>query len=298
VLTEQLVDITWPIGQEAIVKFARHDSLGATEVFPRSFLQRIDRCGQMVSGVVSSTSGLNVAFCGRKEAGTYTLEHAPKGFQGAHGSRHLYNMLGGKAYEVDFLFARPSAGQEVGEQSSLVLKLPSTEKNGVVNMIISPQVESILKHALDCLPWNTLSWSLHRGLRDILLAYSKPVMDAHRKEFAGLLAKTVADKSALFAARGWDPAFVRDHMAQMGASAVLAGKGNSGDSVRVVTDIVWVMVGDWEVSRMDDVSFWRKSERSLDLEGIVALTKVFVLEWSQEFDYQMYHNIPLSLYFG
>ncbi|KAI1269410.1 hypothetical protein F5Y18DRAFT_97629 [Xylariaceae sp. FL1019] len=292
--------ITWPIGEEAIVKFAAHDSIGKTEVLPRSFVQRVDRCGQMVSGVVvSAASNLAVAFCGRKAPGTYQLEYSPKGFQGAHGSRHLFNMLGGKAYEVDFMFARPSLSNS---ENSLVLQLPSTEKGGKVDMIIPAREEEVIKHALDCLPWTSLSWSLHRGLRDIMMAYSQPVMDKYREELAGMLKKAVAEKADQLRLRGWDSQFVKNNMADMAASAILAGNGNSGDSVRVVTDIVSVMIAGWDISSLDDVSFWRRNDElagaKLDLQGVVALTKVFALEWSQEFDYQMYHHLPISLYFA
>ncbi|KAI1325936.1 hypothetical protein F5Y16DRAFT_376761 [Xylariaceae sp. FL0255] len=296
--------ITWPIGQEAIVKFAAHDSIGKTEVFPRSFIQRVDRCGQMVTGVVSApNSDLAVAFCGRKPPGTYQLDYAPKGFQGAHGSRHLYNMLGGKAYEVDFMFARPAIhGEQGGEGNGRVLDLPSTEKGSRVRMLVAPREEEIIKHVLDCLPWTSLSWSLHRGLRDILLAYAKPVMDAHCQELAQMMKETVAAKAKVLRAMGWDSQFIQSNMAHMAASAVLAGVGNSGDSVRVVTDIVMVMTEGWNVSQFDEVSFWRRKDRisggKLDLQAVVALTKVFVLEWSQEFDYQMYHHLPITLYFA
>lgn len=292
-------DITWPIGQEAIVKFAPHDSIGATEVLPRSFPQRVDRCGQIVCGVVTSISDdFNVAFCGRKAPGTYRLDHSEKGFQGAHGSRHLYNMMGGKAFQVDYMYARPMPNGLVAGDESLVLTLPSTEKNGIVQMVVPKHEEEIIHHALDCLPWTSLSWSIHRGMRDILMAYTKPVMDAHREQLAAMVKKTVAEQPHELDARGWDPTFVRNNMAHMAASAILAGVGNSGDSVRVVADIIAVMVGNWDTPRLDNVKFWRTKERTLNADGIVALTKVFVLEWSIEFDYQMYHNLPMTLYFG
>ncbi|KAI1501485.1 hypothetical protein F5X99DRAFT_201161 [Biscogniauxia marginata] len=337
--------ITWPIGQEAIIKFAAHDSIGATEVYPRSFAHRIDRCGQMASGVVASAAGdFKVAFCGRKAPGTYRLEHAVKGFQGAHGGRHLYNMMGGRAYEVDFMFARPLLQQQHNDSSSspssssssdndnnnnnnnisssdddIVLDLPSTEKGGArVKMLLGPREQAVVRRALDCLPWSPLSWSMHRGLRDVLVAYARPVMDAHRARLAARVRRAVAEGAAALCARGWDRAFVRDNMAHMAASAVLAGAGNSGDSVRVVTDVVAVMVGaaappsDSDLARLDEVDFWRKrggvavegkeeeegGEEELDSQAVIALAKVFVLEWSQEFDYQMYHHLPISLYFA
>lgn len=277
-------------------------------MLPRFFPQRIDRCGEMICGIVSSPStGLKVAFTGRKPAGVYKLELGKRGFQGAHGARHLYNMMGGKAFEFDFLFAR-SLRSEQSPAASLTLTLPCKEgaASGLeVHMIVPPAEEQVVRHALDCLPWVSVSWSLHRGLRDILVAFAKPVMDSHRQQMGQLLLQAVKDHATQLQARGWDAEFIRDNMGHMAASAMLAGTGNSGDSVRVVTDIVSVMVGDWEIERLDAVSFWRREPEKqpqpgteLDSDTIVALTKVFVLEWSQEFDYQVYHHLPIHLFLG
>ena len=295
-----------------MVKFARHDSLGSTEVLPRSFVQRADRCGQIVCGVVyAPASGLNVAFPGRKAPGAYILEYSPKGFQGAHSGRHLYNMLGGKAYMVDYLYAKPvrgigndssssssSSGEEAAPEGQLVLKLPSRELHEPVRMTVPPAEAAVIRHALDCLPWNSLPWSIHRGMRDLLVAFAKPIMDAHRQELAELLRQAAADKAPELRARGWDPLFIRDNMGLMAASAILAGEGNSGDSVRVVTDIVAVLAGDPDLSKLDEVNFWRRDEVVFDTEAIIALTKVFILEWSNEFDYQVYHHLPMTFRFG
>lgn len=183
-----------------------------------------------------------------------------------------------------------------------LLRSTSTEKDGRTRMYVPQDEEDIIKHALDCLPWTSLSWSLHRGLRDILKAYAAPVMDLYRKELAEVIKQTVREKAMVLHARGWDAQFIQNNMAHMAASAVLAGEGNSGDSVRVVTDIVSVMTNGWDVSRFDEVNFWRRKDRlpgeKLNLQAIVALTKVFVLEWSQEFDYQIYHHLPMTLYFA
>ena len=117
-------------------------------------------------------------------------------------------------------------------------------------------------------------------------------------------------------------------MADMAAGAVLAGSGNSGDAVRIVTDItaVWCEGRD-DVTSYDETMFWRveptppisplsppsvisddiatsspgsKNSGSEELSSmaVVALVKFFVLEWSVELDYQMYHDLPLELYLG
>ncbi|KAI5859724.1 hypothetical protein GGS23DRAFT_614746 [Durotheca rogersii] len=346
--------ITWPIGQEAVVKFAAHESLGTAEQLPRSFMQRVDRCGQIAAGVIlvppspaaadsdADERPFALAFPGRRPAGTYQLEHMARGFQGAHSGRHLYNMMGGRAHEVDFLAARPVPWDavDVAQQVSaagLVLRLPCRDRDryggkldvpagfpggGAAWVVVPPAEEALLRRALDGLPWVALSWSAHRGLRDVLLAYGRPTMDAHRAQLAGLLRGAAARHAGALRARGWDAAFVRDAMAPMAAAAVLAGPGgNSGDAVRVVTDLAAVAVAamppasdaaprEWSLAQLDDVRFWRDRpllrgtafraprETPLDAAGVVALTKLFVLEWSQEFDYQLYHHLPISLYFA
>jgi hypothetical protein len=298
--------LTWPIGQDATVQFAPHDSHSlSTDVYPPSFPQRVDRCVQMLSGVVvenpsTDLGRLSVAFCGRKPPGRYQLKYIKNGFPGAHGSRHLYNMMGGKVYDVDFLLASKLGESPAANQSDQIeLVLPSTEKSGTVSMFIGSQEQQIITHALDVLPWSSLSWSIHRGLRDILVTFAQSTMDSYRPALAEILRRTVSEKSHLLEARGWNPQFVRQNMGDMAASAILAGNGNSGDLVRVVSDIVLVFAEDRGRSHFDSTMFWRLPEykKTLDVDAVIALTKVFVLEWSNEFDYQLYHDLPISLYF-
>lgn len=105
-------------------------------------------------------------------------------------------------------------------------------------------------------------------------------------------------------------------MADLAAGAVLAGSGNSGDAVRIVTDIaaVWYegrrKMGDGpdSIVSLDETMFWRVPHQQKEEVGgergglscmaVVALVKFFVLEWSVELDYQMYHDLPLELYLG
>jgi hypothetical protein len=293
--------ITWPIGQEAVVQFSSHDShKKSTDVYPPSFAQRTDRCTQMVAGVIAAPSGMQVAFCGRKPPGTYVLEYAMKGFPGAHGSRHLYNMLGGKVYEVDYIFARSLDKSTGVNDDYLELRVPSKDSSEDITFLVPQREQEIIAQALDCLPWNHLSWSIHRGMRDILIAYSKPTMDRFRSELAALLKRTVSTKPYLLERKGWESNFVRSSMGEMAASAVLLGKGNSGDLVRVVTDIMLALVDEWGMDHLDEVHFWRlpDEEKELNMVGAVALTKVFIVEWSNEFDYQMYHDLPVNLKFA
>lgn len=122
----------------------------------------------MVAVVITSPSGLQEAFCGRKPPGTYNLEYVVKGFPGAHGSLHLYNMLGGKVYEVDYIFAQDIKKSKDVNEDYLEVKVPGEDLSQGTTFLVPQRDQEVIAQALDRLPWNHLSWSIHRGMRDIL----------------------------------------------------------------------------------------------------------------------------------
>ncbi|KAH7134129.1 hypothetical protein EDB81DRAFT_803237 [Dactylonectria macrodidyma] len=293
--------VEWPIGEQALVRLSAHDMFTdpASDPYPYSFEQRVDRCMEMLAGILDNRHGLRVAFPGRK-AVPGRLELQPRGFAGAHGSRHLYNMSGGRAYEVDLLFRRTITHDEVAEfddPNVLILHLPSLESGKTVPLILPSELCPLIAQVLDSLPWTCLSWSMHRGMRDILLAFGKNVMNRYRVELAESLKQAVLDNEGLLALKDWAPDMVRGNMPEIVYSSVMAGVGDSGDIVRVVTEAA-KLVGIERGRSLDETFFWRNNQAlqsPLGSDGIIALTKFFVLEWSQEFDYQMYHNLPMQL---
>ena len=298
--------IEWPLSGPAMVHFHPHDSHStATDVYPPIFRVRVNKCVQMMAGIITSADGssFQCAFPGRKAPGIWILEYQRKGFPGAHGSRHLYNLMGGKVYEVDFLYARRKVDADHLASEPVKLRLPSTERHTDLTMIVNEEEERILGHTLDCLPWSSMSWSIHRGLKDILVAYAKPTMDKYRQILASTLHDFVTIQPSFLEENGWSPEFVRGPMADLTANSILAGSGNSGDSVRVVTDTVLLLSNlDVEGGKLDENEFWRhgrynvrNDEEYLSTDSVVALTKCFVLEWSIDFDYQMYHDLPPEL---
>jgi hypothetical protein len=161
----------WPLGKEAMVQFSPHDShTSGKDVYPPAFPVNVKAVIDMAAGIVSD-GHMSVAYPGRKKGGFFTLTWHEKGYPGSHGSRHLCNMMGGAVYSVDKLFMRPdglrsqSASDFVVNPSddSVVLRIPDKEL-------------SIVAWTLDHLPWTNVSWSMHRGLKDILLAVGKPVL--------------------------------------------------------------------------------------------------------------------------
>ena len=299
--------IEWPLGGTAIVHFAAHDWHALpSDVYPASFERRLDKCIQMTAGVIVAPepSTLRCAFPGRKPPGLWVLEYQHKGFPGAHGSRHLYNMVGGKAYEVDFLYARKAS--EVGDLLPDVLKLtlPSKEKDQDAIFLVYTKEQQLLAHLMDCLPWSSLSWSIHRGLRDLLLAFSKPTMNKYRRTLAQMLQRNAKNRPEKLEAKGWESSFIRQSMPDIAFNSVMAGMGDSGDAVRIVTDAA-LLCWDGTPTGLDETKFWRDqlslpppAHEPLNPQMVIALTKCFVLEWSIEFDYQIYHDLPTELLFG
>lgn len=306
--------ISWPIGKPCVVRLAPHDShSAATDVYPPSFPARVDKCVEMMAGIVSD-GDWKVAFPGRaKHAGPWLLQEKPKGFGGAHGSRHLYNMMGGKVFEVDLLALVPWKSGKLNSQ--LELEVPCLGKRDHASLLVPEHEAQILAKVLNCLPWSSLSWSLHRGLKDILLAYGKSIMNRYREQVALLLrAETLTSRAALIQ-RGWAPELVDGTMASMADSAILSGIGNSGDVVRIVIAIVECLLertGLGGKVNLDKTEFWYHQQHDssdsgkdtfltegqpsvADLDMVVALTKFFVLEWSQDFDYQLYHDLPVEI---
>ena len=300
--------INWPLGQAAVVSLVPHASHSlATDLYPRTFVRRVDRCVRMTAGVITSpdAKSFQCGFPPRKPPGEWILQYRRKGYSAAHGSRHFYYLVGGKVSEVDFLFARRL--EEDPQPNCLRLSLPSREKNVRLGLFIPEEEQQVLEHALDCLPWSCLGWSVHRGLRDILLGYAQPTMNKFRKSLAIKLHAAVGEKKHRLVTLGWSPEFVAESMADIAFTSIMAGVGNSGDAARVVTDIAWLSCSspnllDLEnMLDLDETTFWREERHGLganadmSTNAMIALTKFFLLEWSTEFDYKMYEDLPPQL---
>lgn len=169
-------------------------------------------------------------------------------------------------------------------------------------VFVPPFEQEKLAKALDCLPWSQLGWSVHRGMQCLLVAYGKPIMDLHREALASKLQAAVDShqNQVMMEFWGWKPNFIRNHMGSNTANSVRNSGGESGDNVRIVTDIAKLLARD---SR-----FWRGQIENrkqdpatlvvnpkLEPDTIIALTKLFVLEWSNELDHKLYEDFPLGL---
>lgn len=316
--------ISWIAGKCCTVRLEAHDNHASmTDICPPSFPARVDKCVNMMTGIITD-GDWRIAFPERpKSLGPWMLQERPKAFAGTSGSRHLYNLLGGNVFEIDLLAVVPYKEEGAVNVQDIMIELEIPCLAGEVEqaLVYVPKQEAqLLSKALDCLPWSSISWSLHRGLKDILLAIGKPIMKRYRQKFASIVKKAVnpSIKESLVKG-GWALEFVEGPMASIAESAILSESGNNGDVVRIVVGIVECI---WEQSNVEDkvtldkTEFWTQHIQgwyadklesfefsdgddinASDLEKLVALTKFLVLEWSQEFNYQLYHDLPTEILF-
>ncbi|KAI4199290.1 MAG: hypothetical protein LQ346_002599 [Caloplaca aetnensis] len=326
--------IDWPIGQRATLSFKAHERYQrGTDVFPTYFQRRPSKCIDMVVGIVNrGTDGSNklskVAFAGRKPPGRWLLKLLPKRFGAQRAAPDLFNLLGGLAYEVDFLFRERLTDDAIIPSHARALQVPSLEVDRTAIVYVRDQENTVIADCLDHLPWSPLAWSIHRGLKDLIVAYAQPFLSAYREPLARTLAEAVSEHSFALQHRGWDAAFVHEWMAEQAASAILyvvrtitpiskhaerwltAGprrRGDdraSGDTCRVITglaELIWQSVE----SGMDKTIFWATNREippaqpagtKLSPDTVVAIIKVYLVRWSRDFDYDVYHKLPVTLF--
>lgn len=313
--------IQWPIGGHAEVEFFVLDSHDTNmETHPLTFSRRVDKCVLMLVGVIHHPALGKLGFAEPKKQGDSLLKFESKGFGSNGRTCHLYNMMRcGSYYEVDYL-ARIPLQEPHSDENTVVLTLTSPEvdlnrlplknptpTNSIV--FVPPLEQEKLAMALDCLPWSQLGWSVHRGMQCLLVAYGKPIMDLHREALASKLQSAVDShqNQQMLQFWGWKPSFIRNHMGSNAANSVRNSGGESGDNVRIVTDIAKLLAHNSPVV-LDETRFWRGQIENrkqdpamlvvnpkLEPDTIIALTKLFVLEWSQELDHKLYEDFPLEL---
>ena len=316
--------IQWPIGGHAEVEFFGLDSHDPNaETHPLTFSQRVDKCVLMLVGVIHHSALGKLGFAEPKDQGYSLLKFEPQGFSSNGKTTHLYNMMRcGNYYKVDYL-VRYKLQEPYPDENVVVLTIPSPEVD--LNQIplktpletqstvfVPPFEQEKLATALDCLPWCQLGWSMHRGMQCLLVTYAKPIMDLHREALASKFrtAVTLEKNQSTLISWGWKKDFIKNHMGSNAANSVQKSGGESGDNVRIVTDLARLLARGSSVD-LDETRFWREQidnrkrdpatlhvNTSLEPGAIIALTKLFVLEWSHELDHKLYEDLPLELLVG
>ena len=316
--------ISWPIGRPAVVEFlGLPPSLRAqSDPFPHFVKRRVDKCLLMLLGMICGGSIDNIGFADEEDDARSVLEFRKGGGTGKSRS-YLYYLLGGRQFESDYLLRRGLSQAETPPKEALCLTVPAglaqhsgssrsfqereTAPQSFVTIFVPSFEQGKLATALDCLPWSNLSWSIHRGMQTLLLAYGKEVMNEYRPVLARGLEAAAHEQAHELKRRGWNPAFVDNHMAAVAKTSTMQSGGENGDSVRIVTDVALLYSQYKDESRLDETHFWREqlrkrkdsqnAEVKIDLSGdaIVALTKYWVLEWSHELDHRIHEILPHEL---
>lgn len=139
----------------------------------------------------------------------------------------------------------------------------------------------------------------------VLVAYGEATMKAYRPALAHTLREAVKAPPKSLEEAGWNPGFVRECMAEAAAAAVMMDGGDSGDSVRIVTAAA-LLLWQGKDEKLDETQFWKRQNGDtrrgsfpaftvLDPDTVIALTKLFVLEWSNEQDHRLYEDLPLEM---
>ncbi|KAK3168137.1 hypothetical protein OEA41_004583 [Lepraria neglecta] len=130
-------------------------------------------------------------------------------------------------------------------------------------------------------------------------------MKAYRPALAFTLREAIKTYPKELKAGGWKSKFVRDYMADTAAASVVMDGGDSGDSVRIVTAAALLLWNGGDEG-LDETQFWRSQVGKTDVgeidastmlepDVVIALTKLFVLEWSNQLDHKLYEDLPLEM---
>lgn len=310
--------VHWPLGGPAELEYLPLDSHNKPqETYPPSSSRRVNKCLLMLLGIIETSALEKLAFPEPQAEGVAILKLHQRGYP-CHGQNtHLFNMMGGNCSDVDYLLRRSVFGDEAAKvEEMLELSVPNPKvdldrkpikswdkRKHSSTVLVPPHEQAVLARALDCLPWSSLGWSVHRGMQSLLVAYGERIMKAYRPALARTLKDAIDSHPERLEAVGWSSKLVRDDMGYIAAASVMANGGDSGDTVRVVTaaaELLW----DGTAEELDETLFWRDQVReplSDELPAstylapgvVVALTKLFVLEWSNELDHRLYLDLPL-----
>ena len=261
--------------------------------------------GVIDRGTDSSGSFVRVAFAGRNQPGSSILRLLPKRFGAQRSAANLWNMFGGEAHEVDFFFRErlETAMDADPPCHDRALRLPSLVEDELSTVYLRKIEVEVIADCLDCLPWSPLAWSIHRGMKDILVAYALPYMKAYRASLASTLHSAVTKYALRLIQLGWEADFVRGDMADQAASAFCGDDKCSGDVCRIVSAAAEVFCSK-TVDELDHTTFWVQNlqipseevkTEMLSSEMVAALVKVHFVWWSQEFDYDIYSRLPLNI---
>jgi hypothetical protein len=299
--------VDWPLGAPAMVHFTVLDTRTSREdVYPRGFYRNVRHAIQMMCGTVYDGKKFHVHVGGREPAGTYRLQYRPGGLNGTVAARDLYDTMGGNVYDADLLSAveldEATAAKMEGVLQLLLPALEGSHAHAVT--YVPPAEQRVLAELMDKLPWTQLAWPMHRGLRDLVVAYGKSQWTIHQNALANTLRKAVRGQEQLLINQGWCRQFVYENLASVVADGIMRDKGSLTRAVTSVALLLWKS-GDTNDPQLHETVFWRNAleanitevdaDAHLDPDTVIALCKLYTVQCSYEFDYGVYQDLPTKL---
>jgi hypothetical protein len=78
---------------------------------------------------------------------------------------------------------------------------------------VLPAEQRVVAEFMDKIPWTQLAWPMHRGLRDLVVAYGKLLWQAHQKALANTPRNAVKGREHVLIDQGWSRQFVYESLA-------------------------------------------------------------------------------------
>lgn len=300
---------------ETVVEYeAFRDVQKGQNPYPISFCRKPRDCVHMGLGVVDRNPEDKIAFDDRKpgDGKSYVITLQRKGYHAQGYANDVYDLMGGRSIDVDFLVYEPVED----DQARMTAGLYSFKAESGYSLYLDQHMYAILADCLDKLPWSVLGWSIHEGMKDVLLGFASASLDLYRQELAILFRMAATTYADNLIAKEWKEGFVRTRVPDI-VGAAFDDRLKSGNVCRVIAalaeeiwehglptsttahqpaDLITEPTKFWK-DQLKDPQHWfvKPVKKSLDPDGVVALTKAYFLKCSYDFDYRVYHKLPQKM---
>lgn len=298
---------------ETVVEYEQYrDVQKGNNPYPISFPRKPRDCVHMGLGIVDRNPEDKIAFDDKQpsDGKTYTITLQKKGYHGQDYANDVYDLMGGRSSDVDFLAFKSMEGYH--DPAGCY----GFETEGGYSFFLDQRMSALVADCLDNLPWSVLGWSIHEGMKDLLLGFASAFLDLYSQELAILFRQAATTYADNLIHKEWKERFVRTRVPDI-VGAAFDDRLKSGNVCRVVAALAEEI---WEhglpttttaYQSADSITkptkFWKDQlkdpqhtlfkpmKKLLDPDAIVALTKAYFLKCSFKFDYRVYHKLPQKM---
>ena len=304
-------------GMDTVVEYEEFpDMHKGLNPYPILFPRKPRDCVHMGLGIVDRNPEDKIAFDDRQpgDGKSYMIMLQRKGYHAQNYANDVYDLIGGRSMEVDFLVFEPVEDH----QARVTRGLYKFDTESGYSFYLDHYMSTIVADCLDKLPWSVLGWSIHQGMKDVLLGFASASLELYRQELATVFRQAATTYADNLIGKGWKEGFVRTRMPDI-VGAAFDDRLKSGNVCRVIAGLAEQI---WEhglpttttttahqpaASITEPTNFWKDqlkdpqgspmapAKKSLDRDAVVALTKSYFLRCSHDFDYRFYHKLPQKM---